>query len=127
MEAARGLGESVCYVFQPHGYAPVRLMKEGYVEAFAEGLRPGDHLAVLPIYYAGGSTSKDVSSADIAEAVAAGGRSAGAVESRGKILQNLEKCRNYVVLGARDESLGEFARDIAARLGEGRPGSRARS
>jgi hypothetical protein len=49
------------------------------------------------------------------------------VESRGKILQNLEKCRNYVVLGARDESLGEFARDIATRLGEGRPGSRARS
>jgi UDP-N-acetylmuramate--alanine ligase len=127
MEAARGLGENVCYVFQPHGYAPARLMKEGYIEAFAEGLRPGDHLAVLPIYYAGGTTSKDVSSGDIAEAVAARGRSAEAVESRVKILENLEKCRNYVVLGARDESLGEFARDIAARLGEGRPGSRASS
>lgn len=120
MEAVGGLGESVCYVFQPHGYAPTRLMKEGYVEAFSQGLRPGDHLAVLPIYYAGGTTSKDISSGDIAEAVAARGKSAEAVESRGKILEDLGRCRNYVVFGARDESLGEFAREIAGRLGKGR-------
>lgn len=127
MEAARGLGESVCYVFQPHGYAPTRLMKEGYIEAFAEGLRPGDHLAVLPIYYAGGTTSKDISSADITEAVAARGKSAEAVGSRGKILADLKRCRSFVVLGARDESLGQFAREIAAGLEQRSPGSPARS
>lgn len=123
MEAARGLTGNVCYVFQPHGYAPTRLMKEGYIEAFSQGLRPEDHLAVLPIYYAGGTTSRDISSLDIAKGVTKKGKSARAVESREEILENLGenlgRCRSYVVFGARDETLADFAAEIALRLKSG--------
>ncbi len=119
MQAVRGLGEKVCYVFQPHGYAPVRLMRDEYVEAFCEGLRPDDRLLVLPIYYAGGTASKDVSSLDIASGVSGKGKSAVAIGSRDEVLGNLGLCRNYVVFGARDESLADFAAEIARRLGGG--------
>jgi UDP-N-acetylmuramate--alanine ligase len=116
MEAVKPLRESVCYVFQPHGFAPVRLMKEGYIDAFSKGLRPKDHLVVLPIYYAGGTTSRDISSRDLADGVNGNGKSAEAVESRNALLEKVSRWKSYVVFGARDETLSDMARDIAQKL-----------
>jgi len=116
METLRGAAGSICYVFQPHGFAPTRLMKEGYIDAFCEGLRPEDRLVILPIYYAGGTASRDITSRDVAGAVAARGKAAEAANSREEILEDLGACRNYVVFGARDETLADFAREIARRL-----------
>jgi UDP-N-acetylmuramate--alanine ligase len=75
MEAMKKVSDKVCYIFQPHGFGPTRLMKEGYIETFAKGLRNADQLILLPIYYAGGTAAKDISSEDLAEGVAASGRS----------------------------------------------------
>lgn len=74
MATMKGISRSVCYVFQPHGYGPVRLMKEGYIATFSSSLRETDLLILLPIYYAGGTASEDVSSKDIAGAVRASGK-----------------------------------------------------
>jgi UDP-N-acetylmuramate--alanine ligase len=41
--------EKICYIFQPHGFGPMRLMKKEYITAFAENLRDTDHLMLLPI------------------------------------------------------------------------------
>ncbi len=118
MEAARKLAPSIAYIFQPHGYAPTRMMRDEYIEAFAEGLREDDELILLPIFYAGGTVSRGISSEDIAEGVRANGKRA-QVKTRGEVLKKLngtDKVKGYFVLGARDETLSDFAGEMADRL-----------
>jgi UDP-N-acetylmuramate--alanine ligase len=119
METMRAISGGVCYIFQPHGYGPTRLMKEGYIETFIANLRPSDLLVLLPIYYAGGTAAKDISSGDIAGPVAASGRAAIAIGSRTDIFRLAGTWDSYVIFGARDDSLSDFAEDIARRPGLG--------
>ena len=112
MEAVKNTRDRVCYIFQPHGFAPTRLMKKEYVEAFIRNLRDGDHLVLLPILYAGGTAMRDISSHDLAEGIRAGGRSVEVVDGREKILERASEWDTLVVFGARDETLADFAHDI---------------
>ena len=116
MRTMRTLSKKICYIFQPHGYGPTRLMKDEYIKTFSELLRPSDDLFLLPIYYAGGTAAKDISSMDIAEGVKASGRSASVLEDRAEIFDMLGKWDSHVVLGARDDSLSDYAEEIAGRL-----------
>jgi UDP-N-acetylmuramate--alanine ligase len=116
MRAAGRLRESICYIFQPHGFGPARMMRNEYIEAFSEGLRKEDHLILLPIYYAGGTTSRDISSHDLAAGIKKNGRSVEVAADRNQIINNLEKWDNYIIMGARDETLSAFARSIALLL-----------
>lgn len=116
MRAMSSISESVCYVFQPHGYAPTRTMKDEYIGAFAENLRDADHLVLLPIFYSGGTTSMDISSADLVPGIRARGRSVEAVEGRAALPAQPGKWRAWVVCGARDESLSALAGDIARTI-----------
>jgi UDP-N-acetylmuramate--alanine ligase len=116
MRTLHNISNRVCYIFQPHGYGPVRLMKEGYIRTFAENLRASDHLVLLPIYYAGGTAAKDVSSSDLAKGISDLGRSVKVIEDRRNILEMIGKCDSYVVLGARDDSLSDLAQEIAVKL-----------
>ncbi len=118
METMKTLGDRVCYIFQPHGYGPVRLMKDEYIRAFSENLRDADRLVLLPIFYAGGAASKDISSDDLAEGISARNRQAVAVRSRKEALEKAEGWDACVVFGARDETLTGFADDIALSLGK---------
>lgn len=115
MQTARNLRDSICYIFQPHGFAPTRMMKNEYIEAFAENLRASDHLILLPIFYAGGTVAKDISSKDLADGIMAKGKSA-EVKDRNEVLKKLNEWDNYIVMGARDETLADFAREIASSL-----------
>jgi UDP-N-acetylmuramate--alanine ligase len=116
MRTMQTLSDKVCYIFQPHGYGPTRLMRGGYIRTFSELLRPSDDLFLLPIYYAGGTAAKDISSGDIAEGVKASGRSASVLEDRGAIFDLLGKWDSHVVFGARDDSLSDYTEAIARRL-----------
>lgn len=116
VQTVQRLSASICFIFQPHGYNPVRLLKDGFIQVFAENLRDPDHLILLPIYYAGGTVAKDVSSATIAEGIRASGRSVEVIKDRKIILDKLHLWSDYVVIGARDDSLAEFAKAIADRV-----------
>lgn len=116
METVMKFRQRVCYIFQPHGFGPTRLMKQGYIDAFIKNLRKEDHLILLPIYYAGGTTQTDISSENLMNEIKAAGKSAEVLHERSFIFDRLKEWDNYVVLGARDESLAEFAREIALRL-----------
>lgn len=116
MQTVKNLRESICYIFQPHGFAPTRMMKAEYIDAFSKNLSDSDHLILLPIYYAGGTTSKDISSHDLAEGIRANQKSVEVVE-REDILKRLDEWDNYVIFGARDETLSDFAKKIAEILG----------
>ena len=119
MQAAQPLREHLCYIFQPHGFGPTRMMKDEYIAAFSEGLRDSDHLILLPIFYAGGTASKDISSHDLARGIKRNGRSVEVVKDRNEVIRGLERSDNYIVMGARDETLSGFARSIALLLGIG--------
>lgn len=116
MEAASRIRERICYVFQPHGFGPARLLKNEYIGTFSSKLRPDDHLMILPIFYAGGTSLKDISSEDLCRGIVAAGRDAEVLAERPSLFTQLHKWDTYVVFGARDESLADFAQEIADRL-----------
>lgn len=116
MQAMQPIAPRICYVFQPHGYGPARMMKNEYISAFAENLRQDDRLVLLPIFYAGGTAQKDISSEDLAGGVRERGKSAEAVTAREQVFDRLADWNSYVIFGARDESLSTFAEEIARRL-----------
>jgi UDP-N-acetylmuramate--alanine ligase len=116
MKTMQGISDKVCYIFQPHGFGPTRLMKDGYIRTFSENLSQTDHLVLLPIYYAGGTASKDISSSHIVEGVAASGRSVEVIDNRDDFFALPLRWGAYVVFGARDDSLADFAEKIAEHL-----------
>lgn len=116
MGCIKKISNRVCYIFQPHGFGPTRLMKQGYIEVFSRQLREKDYLILLPIYYAGGTTSKDISSEDLCHEIKAYGRNVEVISEKDLILDKLNKWDTYVILGARDEGLSDFAKSIAYRL-----------
>jgi UDP-N-acetylmuramate--alanine ligase len=116
MESIKKIRHKVCYIFQPHGFGPTRLMKQGYIETFINNLREQDHLILLPIYYAGGTSYKDISSEDLLHEIKAAGKSAEVLHERSLLFNRLKEWDNYVIFGARDESLGDFTREISLRL-----------
>lgn len=115
MKTMQRLSDGVCYIFQPHGFGPTRLMKDGYIRVFADYLRNDDQLILLPIYYAGGTAAKDISSQDLADGVTAAGGQA-VVIKRDEFPGMPLKQNTYVVFGARDDTLSDFAEEIAGRL-----------
>jgi len=107
-------------LFQPHGFGPLRLMRTGFIDTFAEHLCPDDVLAMPDPVYFGGTVDRSVSSVDIVEAVAARGRQATFLPSRracGEHLLGLARPDDrIIVMGARDDTLSIFAADLLARL-----------
>ena len=72
------------------------------------------------IYYAGGTVNKNISSKDISDAVAARGKSAEFFPDRAAIpaaVASMARPGDIVaVLGARDATLADFARQIFSAL-----------
>lgn len=107
--------------FQPHGYGPLRTMKDELIATFVHEMAAGDVLIMPdPVYY-GGTTSREVGSADIVAGVADHGRFAEYIADRADCAERLavlaQPGDRIVVMGARDDSLTLFAEEILAKLG----------
>jgi UDP-N-acetylmuramate--alanine ligase len=107
-------------LFQPHGFRPLKLMQGELVACFAENLGRDDVLVMPePIYY-GGTVERLVTSEDIVRGVQAGGRQAFAFGDRGACGDQLAALARagdrIVIMGARDDTLPEFAADLVKRL-----------
>ena len=104
--------------FQPHGYAPLGFMREELFQALEADLQPDDRFILLPVYYAGGTSSFRPESSEVASDW----------QSRGKrhylYMKNrkdaLELVRSearkgdiVLVMGARDNSLSSWAAELA--------------
>jgi UDP-N-acetylmuramate--alanine ligase len=107
-------------LFQPHGFGPLRLMKDGFIEAFARNLDAQDVLIMPEPVYFGGTVERTVSSTDIVTGVQAGRRKAFAFADRaqcGEALLSLAKPGDrIVVMGARDDTLSTFASALLTKL-----------
>ena len=107
-------------LFQPHGYGPLRLMKDAFIDCFAHYLNADDVLIMPEPVYFGGTVERSISSADITCGVQARGRSAFAFENRAacgdKVLEMAKPSDRIVIMGARDDTLSTFAIELLAAL-----------
>ena len=83
-------------------------------------MRENDILAMPEIYYAGGSATRDVSSNDLIQPVTESGKQAYFFDNRDQIREFfLKESRDgdrIVIMGARDDSLSDFAEGILTAL-----------
>src|SRR4029453_6615740 len=63
-------------MFQPHGYGPIRFMRDALVQCFASGLRDEDVLVMPEPVYFGGTVDRSVGSGDIVREIQRCGRKA---------------------------------------------------
>jgi UDP-N-acetylmuramate--alanine ligase len=107
-------------MFQPHGYGPIRLMRDALVDCFASGLRDEDVLVMPEPVYFGGTVDRSVGSNDIVREIQRRGRKAFAFPDRGTCGDMLVRLAHsgdrIVVMGARDDSLSQFAYELLGRL-----------
>jgi UDP-N-acetylmuramate--alanine ligase len=107
-------------MFQPHGFGPLRLMKNEFIETFAKHMAADDVLIMPdPVYY-GGTTDRSVTSEHIVAGVRARGLEAMAFAERNacgdKLIELAEPGDRIVVMGARDDTLSVFAAELVQRL-----------
>ncbi len=108
-------------MFQPHGFNPLRLMKDAFIDCFANGLLGEDVLVMPDPVYFGGTVERNVTSEDIVGGVKSRGREGYAFADREacgvKLLELARKGDRIVVMGARDDTLSQFAAELLGKLG----------
>ncbi|HLL59293.1 MAG TPA: Mur ligase family protein [Allosphingosinicella sp.] len=111
----------VLVMFQPHGYGPLRAMGRELIDCFASKLGEEDILIMPdPVYY-GGTVERSVGTGDVIAGVQSAGRNAEHIPDRadcGERLRALAKPGDrIVIMGARDDTLSQFAAELVESLG----------
>ena len=119
--AARGLSARILAVYQPHGFGPTRFLKDDYIATFRAVFRENDSLYLLPIYYAGGTAQKNISSGDLVNGLGPVVFKAEAVRDRDELLAELKADARpgdcVLIMGARDPSLSTLVRKTVDLFG----------
>ena len=106
--------------FQPHGYGPLAKMGEELAATFAHGMRDGDRLYLSDPVYQGGTVDKSRGSDWLAAAIAERGGDVVHLATRAAIGDALVKESTagdrIVVMGARDDTLSDFAAELVDRI-----------
>lgn len=120
IRTAKLRGTRVTAIYQPHGYGPTRFLWQDFVRTFSSELSRKDRLYMLEVFYAGGTATRDFSSADIVEEIAGTGTNASFAPSRPWLIETIANDARegdvVLVMGARDPSLTAFAREIVGAL-----------
>jgi UDP-N-acetylmuramate--alanine ligase len=106
--------------FQPHGFGPLKLLKDALVDTLASGMNIDDVLIMPDPVYFGGTTDRSVGSETIVAGVKARGRDARHIADReacGIALVELAQAGDrIIVMGARDDTLTTFAASLLHAL-----------
>ena len=110
----------VIALFQPHGYGPLRQMGAELAEVMARMLGPDDITILCDPVYFGGTVDRSVGSERIVGLIAAAGGKAEHIPARedcaARIAAIARPGDRVVIMGARDDTLTLFARELLARL-----------
>lgn len=110
----------VIALFQPHGYGPLRQMGSELAETFAGLLGPDDLTFLCDPVYFGGTVDRSEGSERIVSLIQCAGGTAEYVASRddcaARIAAIAQPGDRVVIMGARDDTLTLFARELLARL-----------
>jgi UDP-N-acetylmuramate--alanine ligase len=103
-------------VFQVHGYNPIRLMRQEFAEVFSKYLSKDDRLYIPEVLYLGGTVDRSVTAKDLVSDLVEKGVHAVWLENRNEALtllaQEARPGDRIIVMGARDDTLSDFAREI---------------
>ncbi|MGN7932587.1 Mur ligase family protein [Sphingopyxis sp. 22461] len=106
--------------FQPHGYGPLRQMGKELAASFAAGMRPDDKLFVCDPVYFGGTVDRSIGSEALVADIVAGGADAVHLTTRAAcgaaMLDEAKAGDRILILGARDDTLTEFGRELLGKL-----------
>lgn len=106
--------------FQPHGYGPLRQMGKELAASFAKGMRDGDKLYVCDPVYFGGTVDRSIGSEALVADIVAGSGDAAHLTTRANcgaaILDEAKSGDRILILGARDDTLTEFGRQLLEKL-----------
>jgi UDP-N-acetylmuramate--alanine ligase len=120
IEACQEIAPKVIAWFQPHGYGPTRFLRSDFVAEISRVMRPADEIWMSEIFYAGGTTVKDISAGDLINDLKGMDKPAFFVEDRNDFLETVRShftgdCL-LLLMGARDPSLENFAKQIWEQL-----------
>lgn len=106
--------------FQPHGYGPLRQMGHELALTFAHELGPDDVTILCDPVYFGGTVDRSEGSERIVRLIEQAGGRAEYIPSReqcgNRIVELARPGDRVVVMGARDDTLTAFAKEILAAL-----------
>jgi len=119
-QAVAAFHDRVLGVWRPHGYGPLRHMREDLANTFESVVRSQDRLYLLPVYDAGGTADRSEGTEVLARMLADRNCPAEAVDSFDAAIERLraeaEQGDAILVMGARDPGLPLFARRVAQEL-----------
>jgi UDP-N-acetylmuramate--alanine ligase len=103
-------------MFQMHGYGPFKLLKDDLQNAFIKGMKRGDILYMPDVLYIGGTVDKSYNSQMFIEECKSKGLNCFYAPQRDDIRLAIEKevrrGDRIVIMGARDDTLTDFAKSI---------------
>ena len=106
--------------FQPHGYGPLKQMGDELAQTFAEELGPDDVTLMCDPVYFGGTVDRSQGSERIVKLIEQAGGRAEYIPSREacgeRILALARHGDRVAVMGARDDTLTDFAKGLLAAL-----------
>lgn len=106
--------------WRPHGYKPLNLMHKDLLATFGDLCRAQDRLFLMPVYYAGGSVTRQMDSDILVRELQTKGLPVSWVETYDNMMEHVlrEVQAGDVVLcmGARDPGIPAFAAELVTRL-----------
>ena len=107
-------------LFQPHGYGPIKQMGQDLIAMFAHDLGNDDQLLLCDPVYFGGTVDRARGSDFIADGIVAAGKHADHIPDReacgDRLVALARPGDRIIIMGARDDTLSSFARDVLQRL-----------
>ncbi len=116
IQAAQSVGKRVFAWFQPHGYGPLKFFYQELITDVLSVLRKDDYFILSDVYYAGGTVNKEISSENVVEEMRKQSNQILFFPDRKNMLPYLkQKCRKgdvVLIMGARDTTLSDFAKEV---------------
>jgi UDP-N-acetylmuramate--alanine ligase len=117
LDAVSEVWPAFSIVWRPHGYTPLFQGLEGFIEVFSAA-RASAKFFILPVYYAGGTVDKKITSEEFVGRLKTAGVPAEFVPDFHALEKRLlEESLPVLIMGARDPDLPRFAQKIAAVIG----------
>ncbi len=120
IKGVQPLAKKVIAWFQPHGYGPTRFLRADFVAEIGAALRNEDEIWMSEIFYAGGTAVKDISANDLITDLQKNNKKAFFIADRNNLVAAMKQHFTddcvLLLMGARDPSLDEFAKQVYNEL-----------
>lgn len=120
LSTLKDFSRRVMMIYQPHGFGPLKLQGNDLIQVLRKRLASEDCLFLLPVYDAGGTADRSISSEDFTQALKNEGVNAAFFSDRQKLVSHIAESAlpqdSIIVMGARDNSLTELAHLILKSL-----------